>query len=135
MKAFEAHGLVLELIAAVPGASVLPVVGLRLAELHVQNDAVELEGSFEPGWRRYLPEAGTRRLSLVAEGLILNRPAEQQLRSLALTGAAQRCRIALDGGLEMLGLFIVREMSMSDRHGDEPTHRLTLESSGEIITA
>lgn len=132
MKVIQAQGLSLSLLPEAVSDDPLAIAGVRHAELRIANAAVELGTSDEHGWRRYLPRAGTRSLSLRVRGIVLNKAAEERLKVLALTGAEQSFLAELEGGMRLQGPFIVGELIISDQQGDEPTFEFRIESSGVV---
>lgn len=132
MRNLDAQGLTVSVDAGSPNSSFLAVEGLRLTQLQIVNEGVELGEEVGDSWRRMLSGGGVRKVRLEASGLLLSCPAELRLRALALSGEEAAYRMALEQGRELRGRFVITCLALASPHDEEATFSLQLESSGDI---
>jgi TP901-1 family phage major tail protein len=111
------------------------VAGLKTTQLTVNGAAVEITNKGSGGWRELLTGAGVRSVSVAASGIFTGSAAEIQVRSLALSGSIASYQLTFESGEQMLGQFLVTRLEYAGDFNGERNYTLTLESSGEVVSA
>lgn len=112
--------------------SMLPIEGVRVTQLSIANELIDVTAASSGGWRHLLPGAGVRSISLVGEGLFTGSPGEVRLRVLALTGAAEMMELQLENSASLRSHFVVAALRMRGQHDEPVTYELTLESAAAV---
>lgn len=113
----------------------LPLGGLQEAEAEWQARPPAIATLSDGPWSRTLENAGARSLSLRGSGLFEGSPGEARLLLAVQSGLAVRLRIDFGGVQQNEGLFYVTRYRRRVRRDRLVEAEVTLESSGEIITA
>lgn len=123
-----------ELLLQVRGSdgTFLPVTGMRLTGLGIQNESVDVTDQSSRGWRTLLSGAGLRTVELSAAGIFLGGEGELRLRSMALSGGAAEFVVTLEKGRRLRGNFVVGQISYEGLSDDETTYRVSLASASAV---
>lgn len=115
--------------------SFLPLGGLREAEAEWQARPPAAATLADGPWSRALAGAGGRSLSLRGSGLFEHSPGEARLLLAVQTGLPVRLRIDFGGVQQSEGLFHVTRYRRRLSRDTLVEAEVTLESSGEVVTA
>ena len=119
--------------AAVPAFAT--IAGLRTTQLSVNGEAVVVTSKDSGGWRQLLSGAGVRSVSVSGAGVFTGSAAETRIRGHALTGTIEDYRLSFEGGGSMTGSFLVTRLDYAGDFNGERTYTVSLESSGQVVSA
>lgn len=108
------------------------VEGVRVSGWKLTREEVEVTTSGDDGWRRLLPRAGLRHLSIDVEGLYLGSEGELRLRQMAMDGLVLNCTMSLDHETSVGGPFMATELNIRSSVDDEVMFAVTLRSAGSV---
>jgi TP901-1 family phage major tail protein len=108
------------------------VAGLRTTQMSITSETVVVTSKDSGGWRELLSEAGTRQVSVSAAGIFLGSGAENQMRTIALTGMLAEYELSFEDGARYRGKFLVTRLDYAGDFNGERNYTLNLESSGVV---
>lgn len=111
------------------------VAGLRTTQMSISGDAVVITSKESGGWREMLSGAGVRSVSVSAAGIFLGSSAEAQIRTNAMSGTLDDYELSFEDGEKLRGRFLVQKLDYSGDFNGERNYTLSLESSGEVVSA
>ena len=111
------------------------VAGLRTTQMSISGDAVVITSKESGGWREMLSGAGVRSVSVSAAGIFLGSSAEAQIRTNAMSGTLDDYELSFEDGEKLRGRFLVQKLDYSGNFNGERNYTLSLESSGEVVSA
>ena len=111
------------------------VAGLRTTQMSISGDAVVITSKESGGWREMLSGAGVRSVSVSAAGIFLGSSAEAQIRANAMSGTLDDYELSFEDGEKLRGRFLVQKLDYSGDFNGERNYTLSLESSGEVVSA
>lgn len=111
------------------------VAGLRTTQMSISGDAVVITSKESGGWREMLSGAGVRSVSVSAAGIFLGSSAEAQIRTNAMSGTLDDYELSFEDGEKLRGRFLVQKLDYSGDFNSERNYTLSLESSGEVVSA
>ena len=111
------------------------VAGLRTTQMSISGDAVVITSKESGGWREMLSGAGVRSVSVSAAGIFLGSSAEAQVRTNAMSGTLDDYELSFEDGEKLRGRFLVQKLDYSGDFNSERNYTLSLESSGEVVSA
>lgn len=111
------------------------VAGLRTTQMSISGDAVVITSKESGGWREMLSGAGVRSVSVSAAGIFLGSSAEAQVRTNAMSGTLDDYELSFEDGEKLRGRFLVQKLDYSGDFNGERNYTLSLESSGEVVSA
>ena len=111
------------------------VAGLRTTQMSVTGDTVVITSKDSGGWREMLSGAGVRSVSVSAAGIFLGSSAEAQIRTNAMSGTLDDYELSFEDGEKLRGRFLVQKLDYSGDFNSERNYTLSLESSGEVVSA
>nr|WP_294849837.1 phage tail protein [uncultured Sphingomonas sp.] len=134
MAAERGSAFLLKLGSGGAAPSYATVAGLKTTQLTVNGDAVAITNKDSGGWRELLSGAGVRSVSVAASGIFTGSSAEQEVRSLALSGVLAPFQLSFESGEKMEGDFLVSRLEYAGDFNGERNYTLALESSGEVAS-
>lgn len=134
MAAERGSAFLLKLGSGGATPSYATVAGLKTTQLTVNGDAVAITNKDSGGWRELLSGAGVRSVSVAASGIFTGSTAEQEVRSLALSGVLAPFQLSFESGEKMEGDFLVSKLEYAGDFNGERNYTLALESSGEVVS-
>lgn len=134
MAAERGSAFLLKLGSGGTTPSYATVAGLKTTQLTVNGDAVAITNKDSGGWRKLLSGAGVRSVSVAASGIFTGSTAEQEVRSLALSGVLAPFQLSFESGEKMEGDFLVSKLEYAGDFNGERNYTLALESSGEVVS-
>lgn len=134
MAAERGSAFLLKLGSGGAAPSYATVAGLKTTQLTVNGDAVAITNKGSGGWRELLSGAGVRSVSVAASGIFTGSSAEQEVRSLALSGVLAPFQLSFESGEKMEGDFLVSRLEYAGDFNGERNYTLALESSGEVAS-
>lgn len=111
------------------------VAGLRTTQLSINGEMVAITSKDSGGWRELLTGAGVRSVSVSGAGVFTGSTAETRLKGNALSGAIDDYRLSFESGETMTGRFLVTRLDYAGDYNGERSYTLSLESSGEVVSA
>lgn len=111
------------------------VAGLRTTQLSVNGEAVAITSKDSGGWRELLSGAGVRSVSVSGAGIFTGSAAEGRIKSNALSGVLDDYRLSFESGETMTGKFLVTRLDYAGDYNGERSYTLSLESSGQVVSA
>ncbi|MBU3078468.1 phage tail tube protein [Sphingomonas quercus] len=111
------------------------VAGLRTTQLSVSGEAVVVTTKASGGWRELLSGAGVRAVSVSAAGVFTGSAAETRIKANALNGTLDDYELSFESGERMRGKFLVTRLDYAGDFNGERSYTLSLESSGQVVTA
>lgn len=100
--------------------------------MSVKNAVVDVSTKSSGSWRRLLPGAGKRSVSLSGSGSFEDSAAEGVVRALAFSSEAKNFQLSFGNGDEITGPFIVSSYQRSGDIDNEEKYSLSLESAGVV---
>lgn len=134
MAAERGSAFLLKLGSGGTTPSYATVAGLKTTQLTVNGDAVAITNKDSGGWRELLSGAGVRSVLVAASGIFTGSTAEQEVRSLALSGVLAPFQLSFESGEKMEGDFLVSKLEYAGDFNGERNYTLALESSGEVVS-
>lgn len=111
------------------------VAGLRTTQLSVNGEAVVVTNKGSGGWRELLSGAGVRSVSVSGAGVFTGSAAETRLKGNALSGVLDDYELSFESGERMRGRFLVSRLDYAGDFNGERSYTVSLESSGEVVSA
>lgn len=115
-------------------ASGTNLAGLRATSFSIANEAVDITNKDSSGYRTLLEGAGTRSMSISAEGVFDDVTVSETIRGYADAGSINTFTLLFnsDGSTadKIEGSFLITSYERSGDHNNEETFSVTLESSG-----
>ncbi len=111
------------------------VAGLRTTQLSINGEAVVVTNKDSGGWRQLLSGAGIRSVSVSGAGVFTGSASEGRMRGNALSGTIDDYRLSFEGGETLTGRFLVTRLDYSGDFNGERAYTVSLESSGQVVTA
>lgn len=111
------------------------VAGLRTTQLSINGEMVAITSKGSGGWRELLGQAGVRSVSVSGAGVFTGSAAEGRVKASALSGVLDDYRLSFEGGETMTGRFLVTRLDYAGDFNGERTYTLSLESSGQVVSA
>lgn len=107
--------------------------GMRVTEIHIQNQLVDSSTLVSGKARCLLSEAGEQALRISAQGLYTHSEAEQRIFNAAITRKSLIYSLFCGEGQKIQGEFLVSHYHRSGDYEAEEVYEIVLESSGPIL--
>lgn len=106
------------------------LAGMRTTGLTVNNEQVDITNKDSNGFREYLEDAGTKSLSITAEGVWKDSAVEQTVRGYAFANSINAFALVFGNADTLEGTFAITSYQRAGAFNGEETYSITLESSG-----
>lgn len=110
----------------------ITIAGLQVTGLSIGNEMVDITNKDSRGFRSLLEAAGTKTLTLTANGIYDNDESHRFLEAFARSGSIDPFSLISENGDTYEGLFLIASYERAGDFNTAETFTITLENSGEV---
>lgn len=136
MTAQKGNSVVLNIgNGASPSEIFTAVGGAQLTAMSVDQTIIDASDVSSGAWRKVQSGSGVRSLIMRIRGVFEGSAAEEALRMMAFSGAANNFELHFGNGDVLSGSFVISAYERSGAHDDAEGYEATLQSVGAISFA